>query len=309
MTPSRKLGRSGLEVSEVGFGGFPVASGIYGPTDDDVSLAALRRALELGCTFFDTADVYGDGHGERLLRRALGDRIRSVVIATKAGKAFDDGLGFEPERLRQSLDGSLERLGVAGLGLFQLHDPPASAIRDPRVHDLMRQWKSTGRIRAAGVSVESVADGMAALACGAWDAIQVEVNLFISAALRELIPLAAERGVGIVVKRPLDHGMLSGKYGADARFGPGDARGHVPPDELAWRARAVERLQFLWQETGRTPVQAALRFILDQAGVSTVIPGIKTPAQAEEAFACVDVPRLTEAERTRLRREQDAGWR
>ena len=157
--------------------------------------------------------------------------------------------------------------------------------------------------------MESVADGKAALDCGAWDAIQVEVNLFISAALRELIPLAVQRGVGIVVKRPLDHGMLSGKYGADARFGPGDARGHVPPDELEWRARAVDRLRFLWQATGRTPVQAALRFILDEPGVSTVIPGIKTPAQVEEAFASVAVARLSDAERARLRREQDAGWR
>jgi aryl-alcohol dehydrogenase-like predicted oxidoreductase len=307
MVPTRALGRSGLVVSEIGFGGFPIASGIYGATDDDVSKAALRRALDLGCTFFDTADVYGDGRGERLLREALGDRLPSVVVATKAGKAFPDG--FEPHRLRESLEGSLDRLGLATLGVFQLHDPPLEAIRDPRVHDLVREWKRQGRIRAAGVSVESVDEGIEALAHDAWDVIQVEANLFIPQALWRLAPLAAECGVGIVVKRPLDHGMLSGKYDASTRFAAGDARGSVPPSELQWRARAVEQVSFLWAGGSRTPVQASLRFLLDAPGVSTLLPGIKTPAQAEEAFATSGLPALTAKEIARLRVLQDAGWR
>jgi len=302
---SRPLGRTGLTVSEVGFGTWPLSGAAYGPVDGRQARAALERALELGCTFFDTADVYGAGRSERLLGEALGARRSGVTIATKAGRATADG--FEPARLRAALEGSLARLGTDRVEVFQLHDAPPAAIGDARLHRLMEGLKGERLIRAAGVSVAVPADGVAAVRAGAWDVVQVVVNVFFPEAGRELLPLAAERGVGIVVKEPLDHGMLAGRHGAGARFGANDVRAQAPRDEIAWRARGAEQLRFLSEGTGRTSVQAALRWLLDLPGVSTVIPGIKSAAQAEEALG--EVRPLDEEERERVRRLQAEGWR
>jgi aryl-alcohol dehydrogenase-like predicted oxidoreductase len=303
---SRPLGRCGLVVSEVGFGTWPLSGAAYGPVGEDDARAALARALELGCTFFDAADVYGAGRSERLLGDALGARRSGVTLATKAGRASADG--FEPARLRAALEGSLARLATGWVDLFQLHDAPAAAIGDARVHRLMDELKREGLIRAAGVSVATPDDGALAVRSGAWDAVQVVVNVFFPEAARELLPLAAERGVGIVVKEPLDHGMLAGRHGADARFGAGDLRAHAPREEIAWRARGAERLRVLTEGTGRTSAQAALRWLLDLPGVSTVIPGIKSAAQAEEALAASEVPALTAAERERVDRLRAEEW-
>lgn len=308
---SRPLGRSGLLVSAVGFGGMPIAGGFYGETDDAESLAALARALELGCTLFDTADVYGNGRSERLIGAAIAGRLPSdapIVVATKAGLASPDG--HRPEKLLLSFQASRARLGVGAIGLFLLHDPPRAAIADEAVLDLLRRLKAEGRARAIGVSVVSPEDGLAALDAGAYDAIEVEANLLRPEPLRTLAPRAAERSVAILVKVPLDHGILSGKYGASARFGPGDFRAHAPREELAWRARAVADLAFLWKEgRGRTPAQAALRYLLDAEGVTAVLPGAKTKAQAEEAMAASRVPPLSPEERERVRELQRRGWK
>ncbi len=302
---TRPLGRSGLVVSEVGFGCLPIGGGFYGPADDAESAAAIASALALGCTFFDTADVYGKS--ERVLGAAIAGR-RDAVIATKAGLASPDG--HRPERLRASLDASLERLGLPRAALFQLHDPPRDVLLDPKTHAFLLGLVSEKKARAIGASVVSVADGLAAVECGKYDAIQVEVNLLAPEAARELLQRAKERGVGVIAKVPLDHGVLSGKYGIDARFGPEDVRAQAPPAELAWRARALEELSFLWGEgTGRTPAQAALRWLLDQDGLSTVIPGVKTASQAEEAMGASDVSPLSADERARVDSLQRRGWR
>jgi aryl-alcohol dehydrogenase-like predicted oxidoreductase len=304
----RPLGRSGLIVSEVGFGCLPIAGGFYGPANDATSRAAVARALELGCTFFDAADVYGGGRSERLLGEAVRARRAEVVIATKAGLGSPDG--HRPKKLAEALASSLERLGVSCVDLFQLHDPPLPVLADPAVQDLLGRLRSDRKARAVGVSVVSVADGLAALDHGVYDAVQIEVNLLAPEATFEFLPRAAKKRVGVIVKVPLDHGFLSGRYGPDSAFGPEDLRAHAPREEILWRSRALEELRVLWRDgSGRTAAQAALRYLLDLPGVSTVIPGIKTPGQAEESMAASSVPPLSDQEKDHVQRAQRRVWR
>ena len=301
---ARPLGRTGLPVSEVGFGTLGLGGDVYGPVDDDTSRAAIRKAVELGCRLFDTADVYGAGRSEQLLGETLAGRP-DALVATKAGKSGADAL--EPARLRAALAGSLGRLGRTTIDLFQIHDPPLAALLDPPIQELMRELKREGVIRAAGVSVISPADGLEAVLCGAWDVVQVQASLVAPEATRRLFPLAAERGVGILVRVPLAHGILAGRHGRDASFAPGDVRGQAPPAVVEHFCRLVDRLRFLADGTGRTLAQAAIRYLLDQPGVSSVLVGIKSAAQAEEAMAASGVAPLTSDEMAEILRVQADG--
>lgn len=301
---ARPLGRTSLLVSEVGFGTLGIGGDVYGPVDDDTSRAAILKAVDLGCRLFDTADAYGAGRSERLLGETIAGRPE-VLVATKAGKVGADLLS--PPRLREALTGSLARLRRATIDLFQLHDPPLATLLDPAIHEFMRAVKHEGLIRAAGVSVISPADGIEAVLCGAWDAVQVQASLVAPEATHRLFPLAAERGVGILVRVPLGHGVLTGRRSRDARFGPGDVRAQAPPDVVEHFRRLADRFRFLAEGTGRTLAQAAIRYLLDQPGVSSVIPGIKSPAQAAEAMAASGVAPLTRDEMAEILRIQTEG--
>jgi aryl-alcohol dehydrogenase-like predicted oxidoreductase len=261
----------------------------------------VLRAVDLGCRLFDTADTYGGGRSERVLGEAIGG-APEIVVATKAGKAGPDALA--PRNLREALEGSRRRLRRDVIDVFQVHDPPLRSLLDPRLHDLMDELKGERLVRAAGVSVVSPADGIEAVLCGKWDVVQVEASLVAPEATRRLFPLASERGVGIIVRVPLGHGVLGGRYGPDSRFGPGDVRAFAPPEVAEHYRRIVDALRFLADGTGRTLAQAALRYLLDQPGVSSVIPGIKTAAQAEEALAAAGVAPLSADERDRVLRVQ-----
>jgi len=303
----RSLGRTGIQVSEVGFGSLALGGEAYGPVTEDVAKAAVRRALELGCRLFDTADIYGTGRSERILGEVLEEAGPEVIIATKAGKSGERG--YDPARIREALDGSLERLRRSRVDVFFLDDPPVEVLMDPALHELAEELKRESKIRAAGVSVVSVANGMAAARSGPWEVIEVEANLLRPEAVKELIPLAGKLGKGVVIKAPLDRGILSGKHGAVGDFDPADVRTNLPPEDFGWRIRAIEELRFLTEGTGRTLAQAALRFLLDEPGVASVLPGIKTPEQAEEALAASEVPRFSPTERQRVRELQsDDPW-
>jgi aryl-alcohol dehydrogenase-like predicted oxidoreductase len=298
---ARPLGRTRLLVSEVGFGTLGLGGDVYGPVEDETSRAAILRAADLGCRLFDTADVYGAGRSEQLLGETLAGRP-DVLVATKAGKA---GAGtLAPARLRAALSGSLGRLRRAAIDLFQIHDPPFATLLDPSIHELMSELRRERVIRAAGVSVIAPADGVEAVLCGAWDVVQVQASLVAPEATRRLFPLAAERGVGILVRVPLAHGILAGRHGRDTRFAPGDVRGQAPPAVVEHFCRLVERLRFLAEGTGRTLAQAAIRYLLDQPGVSSVLVGIKSSAQAEEAMAASGVAPLTSDEMAEILRVQ-----
>ena len=287
----RQLGSTGIFVFEVGFGAWAIGGNAhgnsYGPTDDAVSVEAIRAALDLGCTFFDTADVYGHGHSEHLLGSALGNRRRDVVIATKVGGDFYGSvprLNFDTDYIRTALERSLARLGSGYVDLYQLHNPPAAYLRDGTLFELLEKLKEEGKIRAAGISIFEPKEGIDAIARFSPDAIQVVYNVFSPYAADNLFPLATGKGVGIVAREPLANGFLTGKYDDKAEFYEGDIRAAWPREYVAARAAAAGVLAGLAHEHGMTPAQLALRYVLSREEVSVVIPGIKTPEQAEENF-------------------------
>lgn len=311
----RPLGRTGLMVGELGFGAWAIGGGFqvngqgmgYGTTDDQVSLAALARAFELGVNFVDTADTYGAGHSETLIGRALKLAPRRVHVATKAGNVLRDSepprKDFSAKHLRQACDRSLSRLGVTCIDLYQLHNPPREVLADPQVWDTLRELKDRGKIAHYGVSISAPEEGLLALEKGEVEAIQVCYHLLNSLAAQELFPLAEKKGVGIIVREPLANGILSGKYRPGHLFSETDHRRQTfSAEKLAAALQRVEALRFLSLDTQRTLAQAALQFTLAHEAVSVVIPGIRTPQQAEEnvAAASSTVPGLSAEELARI---------
>ncbi len=302
-------------MSEVGFGAWAVGGNAhgnsYGPTDDATSLAAIRKAVDLGCTFFDTADVYGWGHSEELLGRALGDRRDQVILATKVGGDFYHGavrMNFDPGYVAFALDRSLRRLRTDRVDLYQLHNPPAEIMGDPATYDVLESLRSEGKTLHYGVSVHEPSEALLCLESGRPEVLQIPFSLFRQEWIDEVLPEAAKSGVGLIAREPLGNGFLAGAIQAGARFPAGDIRSYWPPDMVANRVEAARPLAFLCRPD-RTRAQAALRFVLAFPEVSTTIPGAKSPAQVEENAQASDAPPLTEAEVREARRlyERDFG--
>jgi len=296
------LGRTGLRVSEVGFGAWAIGGNAhgnsYGPTDDAASIAAVRRALDLGCTFFDTADVYGWGHSEEVLGEALAGRRDDVVIATKVGGDFYHGgvrMNFEPGYIAFALDRSLRRLGTDRVDLYQLHNPPAEAMGDPATYEALETLRAEHKIDHYGVSIHEPVEGLLCLESGKPETLQVPFSLLRQEWIDELFDEARRANVGIIAREPLGNGFLAGAIRPEARFPAGDIRHHWPPAMVAARSLAAERLSFLARD-GRTLAQAALRFALAFPAVSVAIPGAKTPDQVTENLGAASAAPLTPEE-------------
>jgi len=299
---SRMLGRTGLRVSEVGFGAWAIGGNAhgnsYGPTDDAASIAAVRRALDLGCTFFDTADVYGWGHSEEVLGEALAGRRDDIVIATKVGGDFYHGgvrMNFEPGYIAFALDRSLRRLGTDRVDLYQLHNPPAEAMGDPATYEALETLRAEHKIDHYGVSIHEPVEGLLCLESGKPETLQVPFSLLRQEWIDELFDEARRANVGIIAREPLGNGFLAGAIRPEARFPAGDIRHHWPPAMVAARSLAAERLSFLARD-GRTRAQAALRFALAFPAVSVAIPGAKTPDQVTENLGAASAAPLTPEE-------------
>ncbi|MBF0561641.1 MAG: aldo/keto reductase [Alphaproteobacteria bacterium] len=302
----RTLGRSGLTVSEIGFGAWGiggVTSGAtsYGAQDDAVSLAALDQAIVEGLTFFDTANVYGDGNSEVLIGKAIAGQRDKVVIATKAGfTTYDQAPNYSPDWIRHSLEGSLTRLGTSYVDLLQLHIPPLDLLRqDGSILDTLRGLVSEGQIRTFGLSVKGVDEGIAAITEFAVPVLQVNLNMLdIRAVTSSLFALAADRGTGIIARTPLCFGFLTGTLTADSEFPADDHRSTWPRVQIrAWADGAAAALALVEARPGQTAVNKALRYCLSYPEVSTVIPGLLTPEQVDEAAATSRLGPLSMSER------------
>jgi aryl-alcohol dehydrogenase-like predicted oxidoreductase len=291
-------------VSEVGFGAWAIGGNkhghSYGPTDNAASLRAITRALDMGCTFFDTADIYGHGLSEKLLGQALQNRRSECVLATKVGNDFYHGpvrKNFDPDYIRSALEQSLTRLRTDYIDVYQLHNPPLMMLQRGEHYAVLDELKQAGKIRHYGVSVHDAYEGTMAIHTGKPDVIQVVYNVLRPDAREELFALAQEEEIGLIIREPLASGILTGKYATDTTFPEGDIRATWPQEYLLMQVQVAEKLRFLVTAGKRTLAQAALRFILDELAVSVVIPGIKTTAQAEENLASSDVLPLSEADR------------
>lgn len=302
---TRPLGRTGLQVSEIGFGSWGIGGasrvpGSYGPTDDQVSLQALRRAFASGVTFYDTSDLYGYGHSEALIGTAFRAQRSRVVIASKVGYLEHNGgpQDFSPGHVRQALEGTLRRLQSEYVDLYQLHNPPLRWLeRDGRAWDTLEALRGEGKARAIGISVRSPQDGLTALRRFPVQTLQVNFNLIDQRALDVgLLEACQARGVGVIGRTPLCFGFLTGRYPADSRFGPLDHRSAWSPEQVAVWATASQRFLDGAQAPRPTPTQLALRFCLSYGGLSTVIPGMLTPEQVEENVAASRLGPLSSAD-------------
>lgn len=299
----RSLGRTGLRVSEIGFGAWGIGGDgggavAYGPADRDQSIRALQVALDRGINFYDTSDFYGHGRSEELIGEAFAGRRAEVVVASKAGMLEDGSkTDFSPAHLRRALEASLRRLRTDYVDLYQLHSPPPEELSDDVVATLI-SFKKEGKIRAYGVSARSPEEAKKAVERFDFPALQVNFNLIDSrAADCGLFALAGRKGAGVVARTPLSFGFLTGQYAADGDFHERDHRRRWSPEQRRLWAEAPGRFAALIAALpGQSAAQFALRYCLSQACVSSTIPGMLTAAQVEENAAAGDLPPLLEPE-------------
>jgi aryl-alcohol dehydrogenase-like predicted oxidoreductase len=302
----RRLGRTGLEVSAVGFGAWAIG-GTWGPVNETDALAALHAAADAGITFFDTADVYGDGRSERLIGQLLRERSgENLVIATKAGLRLKPHVaeGYTRENLTAFVERSLKNLGVDAIDLLQLHVPPNAVYYQPEVFEILDGLVVAGKIRHYGASVRTVEEGLKAIEYPAVATVQVNFSVFRQRPAELLFPEANKRGVGVIARIPLASGLLTGKITLGTQFAPDDHRCFNRHGEAFDRGEtfsgvgleagleAVERLRRL-VPVGATMAQFALRWILAHDAVSVAIPGARNPGQAAQNAAAADLPALS----------------
>jgi aryl-alcohol dehydrogenase-like predicted oxidoreductase len=309
----RELGRTGMKVSTVSFGTWAIG-GSWGNVDDQESLAALRRALELGVNFFDTADVYGDGRSERLLARLRRESREPFYVATKAGRRLDPHVasGYNRQNLVAFVERSLANLQAETIDLLQLHCPPTEVYYQPEVFGVLDDLVKAGKLRHYGVSVEKVEEALKAIEFPEVQSVQIIFNIFRQRPADLLFAEAQRRRVGILARVPLSSGLLSGKLTRASTFAADDHRAFNRHGESFDRGetfsgldfdlglQAVEALRPL-VPPGATMAQLALRWILMFPAVTCAIPGAKRPAQVEENACAADLPPLPESTLKQIR--------
>ena len=312
------LGRTGRSVSVIGQGCWQLGAD-WGTVDDDAALAILAAAVDAGVTFLDTADVYGDGRSEKFVGRFLASRPgHAITVATKMGRRADPHVAgaYTLDSFRAWTDRSRTNLGVDILDLVQLHCPPTEVYGLDSTYDALDTLVDEGRIAAYGVSVETVDEALAAIARPHVASVQIILNVFRRKPLERVLPAALAAGVGIIARVPLASGLLTGRYDEATTFAADDHRTYNRHGEAfdvgetfsgvdyATGVRAAAEFAALVAEPGAftadpgpavTTAQAALRWVTQQPGVTTVIPGARNPGQARQNAAAALLPPLSEA--------------
>lgn len=289
-----RLPNSDLTISRVGLGGCPLGGHGWGRIDDAESQLAVERAYELGVTFFDTADVYGLGHSEELLRKSLGRRRHDVVIASKfgvrwnsSGKTWRDA---SPVYLRTALEASLRRLGLECISLYYVHWPDARTPIEDTMAELER-CRRAGKIQSIGVSNFSAAQLQEACNAVPIVALQLQYSLVDCESATEVLGVALQHGVPFVTWGSLAQGLLTGKYDESARFDANDRRHRYENfcgDRFHNNLKIVDLLKQVSLRINRSPAQIAIRWILDSTNVGAVLFGAKRASQVEENVAALD---------------------
>jgi len=319
----RQLGRTGYDISAVSFGAWAIGGQAWGGADDGTSLRALHQAVDLGVNFFDTADVYGDGHSEQLLarlrRERKGDRI---WVATKAGRRLDPHVaaGYNRANLTAFVERSLRYLETDAIDLLQLHSAPSEVYESAAVMGVMDDLVKAGKVRHYGVSVETVAQALRAIEWPHVESVQIVFNLFRIKPADAFFAAAAAKRVGILARVPLASGLLSGRLRHDSKFGEDDHRRFNRRGEAfdagetfsgvdyGTGLRAVEELRPL-VPAGATMAQLALRWILMFPEVTAAIPGARSPEQVAENVRAADLAALPAATMEKARALYDAHFR
>ena len=318
----RVLGRTALPVSTIGFGAWAIG-GSWGPVDDRESMAAMHAAIDAGVTFIDTADVYGDGHSERLVARLRRERPHDrIVVATKAGRRLPVQTpdGYTRENLTAWVDRSLANLETEAIDLLQLHCPHRDVYDRPEVFGILDDFVAAGKIRHYGVSVETVDEALKAIRYPNVATVQIIFNAFRMKPAERFFAEAVARNVGIIARVPLASGLLTGKLRADSAFDATDHRAFNREGQAFDKGEtfsgvpyqialaAVEELRPL-VPANASMAQFALRWILMFGAVTCAIPGARTPAQAIDNAGAGDLPALSEDVMARVRAIYDARLR
>jgi aryl-alcohol dehydrogenase-like predicted oxidoreductase len=304
----RTAGRVGRAMSVIGLGTWQLGAD-WGQVDEKDALAVLSAAADSGVTFLDTADVYGDGRSERLIGQFLASNPSlPVMVATKMGRrvAQDPAL-FTLGNFRAWTDRSRANLGVDVLDLVQLHCPPSPVYSSDAVYDALDTLVAEQRVAAYGVSVETCDEALAAIARPGTASVQIILNAFRRKPLEKVLPAAQAAGIAIIARVPLASGLLSGKYTHSSTFGADDHRSYNRHGEAFDAGETFSGVDYdtgvdAAQEfaaiapAGASTAQAALRWVIQQPGVTTVIPGARSPDQARQNAAAAALPPLTEAE-------------
>ncbi len=299
----RPLGKSGIPVSEIGTGLWAAGGDYWGTTDDGQVLDAIDYALDNGVTFFDTSDVYGDGHSEELLGRAMQGRRDRFIVATKIGwQGFDGDAGRSAydtaDKLIAGVETNLLRLGTDHIDLIQSH----INFRDPTMEAFLegfQRLQRDGKVRAYGVSTSDLAYLRAFNADGGCATLQIDYSILNRTAEAEIFPYCQEQGIGVIVRGALAMGILTGKYDSETRFGEKDfrRRWHEDPEEYQIFLDDLEKVRGLEPlAEGRSLAQLALQFVLAHPAVSAVIPGAKNARQVSDNVQAGRLPPLTPAE-------------
>jgi aryl-alcohol dehydrogenase-like predicted oxidoreductase len=311
----RSFGRMNRQVGVVGLGAWQLGAD-WGDVSEADAHQTLQAAVDAGVTFIDTADVYGDGRSEQIIGSFIKDKPQ-LTVATKMGRRVaQEFANYNLDNFRAWNDRSRANLGVDTLDLVQLHCPPTAVFSSDAVYDALDTLVEEKRIKAYGVSVEKVDEALAAIARPGTASVQIILNAFRLKPLERVLPAAAEAGVGIIARVPLASGLLSGRYDEHTTFADDDHRNFNRHGEafdvgetfsgvdFATGLEAVKRLRPLVPE-GFTMAQFALRWVLDQAGVTVVIPGARNPEQAKGNAAVAGLPPLSDEAQAGVRAVYD----
>jgi len=314
----RPLGRTGWDISTVSFGAWGIGGDVWGDTDDAESMRSLHRAVDLGVNFIDTADVYGDGHSERLVGQLLRERSERIIVATKAGRRLpaQTADGYSRANLTSFVERSLTNLGVDAIDLLQLHCPPSEVYETAEVFGILDDLVSAGKLRFYGVSVELVDDALRAIEYDGVQSVQIIFNMFLLKPADRFLAAAAARKVGILARVPLASGLLTGKLTAQSHFPATDHRTFNRHGEAFDQGEtfsgvpftagldAVDELRSL-VPPGATMAQLALRWILMHPEVTAAIPGAKNVLQVDDNVRAAELAPLSDEAMAQVRAVYD----
>jgi aryl-alcohol dehydrogenase-like predicted oxidoreductase len=325
----RRFGKSPVEASVVGFGVWTVSTPWWHASNEKLkdrayNLALMQKALDAGITLFDTADTYGNGLGETIVKDALGHRRDEICISTKFGYEWkatpveerkgqvEQPQNFDPDFIRKGLEGALERLGTDRIDLWMLHNAKMSHIERDDAFALLESFKREGKIRAYGVALGPAIgwepEGVKAMQTRDLDCLMIIYNLLEQNPGRRFIEVAGQRGCGLMARVPHSSGMLEGMYNKDTKFAAGDHRAHR---KLAWLEQGlqkIEQLKFITEGRGRTLAQAALQYILAHQELTSTLPNIYNEAQLAEFAAAPATPAFTADELAKVDALFDANF-
>lgn len=325
----RSFGKSGVQASVVGFGVWTVSTPWWHASNEKLkdkayNLALLQKALDAGITLFDTADTYGNGLGESILKEALGHRRKDICISTKFGYEWkatpveerrgqvEQPQNFDPAFVRAGLEGALERLGTDHIDLWMLHNAKMSHIERDDTFALLEQFKKEGKVRAYGVALGPAIgwepEGVRAMQTRKLDCLMIIYNLLEQNPGRRFIEVAEQTGCGLMARVPHSSGMLEGQYTKDTKFDPSDHRAHRKKAWLEQGLQKIDQLAFLTEGKGRTLAQVAIQYILAHKELTACLPNIYNEAQLKEFAEAPSTPALTAQELAKVDALFDANF-